>query len=385
MSQRNKTNYPGVYYIEGIRRNGKEPEKIYYIVFRKEGKQYEEKAGRQYEDNMTPAKASRIRAERIEGKRISNRERREQIKRRKEAEKNRWTISRLWQEYKRMNPELKGLCQDENRFTKHIEPRFGSKEPQELNPFEVDKLRIDLGKNHKPATVKNVLELLRRIIRFGKNKHLCNGLPFSIQMPRVDNIKTEDLSHEELQRLLKAINEEENIQIANLMRMALYTGMRRGELFCLQWEDIDFQRGFILIRNPKGGKSQSIPLNDSARDVLSKHPQNDSPYVFPGRNGEQRTDAKRPLRRVCERAGLPKDFRPLHGLRHVYASMLASSGEVDMYTLQKLLTHKSPQMTQRYAHLRDEQLKKASNLVGKLVSENQKSEQTDRVFNIIQN
>ena len=57
----------------------------------------------------------------------------------------------------------------------------------------------------------------------------------------------------------------------------------------------------------------------------------------------------------------------LHGLRHTYASILASSGQVDMYTLQKLLTHKSPQMTQRYAHLRDETLKRASDLIVDLI------------------
>ena len=64
------------------------------------------------------------------------------------------------------------------------------------------------------------------------------------------------------------------------------------------------------------------------------------------------------LSKIKKEAGLPKDFRPLHGLRHHYASMLASSGKVDMYVLQKLLTHKSPLMTQRYAHLRDEALRK---------------------------
>ena len=53
----------------------------------------------------------------------------------------------------------------------------------------------------------------------------------------------------------------------------------------------------------------------------------------------------------------------------MYASMLASSGKVDMYTLQKLLTHKSPSMTMRYAHLRDEVLRGASNLAGKIVGE----------------
>ena len=57
--------------------------------------------------------------------------------------------------------------------------------------------------------------------------------------------------------------------------------------------------------------------------------------------------------------------------------MLASSGKVDMYTLQKLLTHKSPQMTQRYAHLRDETLRRAADLAGELIQEavNSKSEE----------
>ncbi|MBW2142596.1 MAG: tyrosine-type recombinase/integrase, partial [Deltaproteobacteria bacterium] len=73
------------------------------------------------------------------------------------------------------------------------------------------------------------------------------------------------------------------------------------------------------------------------------------------------------VNRIKKRAKLPKDFRPLHGLRHVYASTLASSGQVDLYTLQKLLTHKSPIMTQRYAHLRDETLKRASNLAGEML------------------
>ena len=61
-------------------------------------------------------------------------------------------------------------------------------------------------------------------------------------------------------------------------------------------------------------------------------------------------------------------IRPLHGLRHVFESTLASSGKVDMYTLQKLLTHKSPIMIQNgYAHLRDDALKRASELAGRLI------------------
>lgn len=193
-------------------------------------------------------------------------------------------------------------------------------------------------------------------------------LSFKIKLPKVNNTKTEDLTPEQLRRLWQAIEEEENFQAANLMRLALLTGMRRGELFRLQWEHIDTERGFIRLVDPKGGVDNTIPLSADARNVLEQHPRiGDSPYVFPGRNGQQRVDINKQVNRIKERAGLPKDFRALHGLRHVYASTLASCGKVDMYTLQKLLTHKSPAMTQRYAHLRDEALRSASDLAGALL------------------
>jgi integrase len=93
-----------------------------------------------------------------------------------------------------------------------------------------------------------------------------------------------------------------------------------------------------------------IPLNDSARRVLDGHPRLDgSPFVFPEHNGKQRVEIRKAANRIKRKAVLPKDFRPLHGLRHTYASMLASSGQVDLYILQKLLTHKSADMTQRNA------------------------------------
>ena len=90
-------------------------------------------------------------------------------------------------------------------------------------------------------------------------------------------------------------------------------------------------------------------------------------FVFPGKDGNQRKDFRRIARRVKERAQLPKDFRPIHGLRHNFASRLASSGQVDMYTLQKLLTHDSPLMTQRYAHLADEAMKRAAEIGTKTI------------------
>jgi integrase len=375
--KRIKTNYPGVYYVVGTSTATGKPEKIYYVRYRKDGKLIEEKAGRQFQDDMTPARASRIRSQRIVGKELSNKERREVKKVAVRAEASRWTVDRLWKEYKAQKPDLKGIVTDENRYQNYIKPAFAIKEPKDLSPFDLDGLRLNLLKTKTPGTVKNVLELLRRIVNFGVKKNLCDGLGFTIEMPKVNNLKTEDLTPTQLSNLLEVLDQDPNVQVANLMRLALFTGMRRGELFKLKWNDIDFERGFIFVRDPKGGPDQKIPLNEAARQLLETHPKKESPYVFPGRKGGMRTDVNKAVNRIKNKAGLPKDFRPLHGLRHFFASMLASSGKVDMYTLQKLLTHKSPQMTQRYAHLRDDTLRRAADLAGELIQEavNSKSEE----------
>jgi len=331
---RKKTNYPRVFYRETKRIATPGIEKVFYVVFKKDRKVYEEKVGRQYADDMTRARASGIRGERIEGKCLSRKEIRKEREAQQEAEQSRWTFDRLWQEYQVRNPALKGFVTDSNRYQKHIQTLFGGKEPNSLSTFDIDRLRIKLLKDHSPGTVKNVMELLQRLVNFGVKKQLCEGTKFVIEMPKVNNIKTEDLSPEQLTRLLEEIEKDTNI-----------------------------------IMDPNGGPGQKIPLSGAAREILDNHPRSDnSPFVFPGRDGKRRVDIKKQVDRIKERAGIPKDFRALHGLRHVYASMLASSGQVDLYTLQKLLTHKSPAMTQRYAHLRDETLKSASELAGNLVA-----------------
>ena len=371
MSKRIKTKYTGVYYQEQNRRGKTGTEKVFYIVFRKDGQQHEEKAGKQFQDNMTAAKAAIMRVERIEGKRSSNMERRAEQRRNKAAKANRWTIARLWEEYKTMNQNNKGLVQDQNRYDRYIGPQFGNKEPKNITALEIGQFSSLLLKSKQPATVRNILEILRRITNFGKRNQLCKGLEFEIPMPKIDNIKTEVLSPEQLSRFLRVLDEEPNIPVANMLRLALFTGMRRGEIFALKWKDIDFEQGFIYLRDPKGGKSQSIPLNDEAKRILEPYQKSRNTFVFPGIHGNQRTDAKRAANKIKAKAELPDDFRPFHGLRHTYASLLASSGQVELYTLQKLLTHKSPQMTQRYAHLRDETLKTASNLASQIVSQMQ--------------
>jgi PAS domain S-box-containing protein len=78
--KRHKTQYPGVFYIEGKSAGTRKTERIYYIMYRKDGRKIEERAGRQFKDGMTAATAARIRIECIEGKRLSPGERRKQKK-----------------------------------------------------------------------------------------------------------------------------------------------------------------------------------------------------------------------------------------------------------------------------------------------------------------
>jgi len=366
--KRYKTDYRGVFYRIGDRIGGSGEEKIFYIVFKKGGKVYEEKVGRQYADDMSAAKASRIRAGRIEGRRKSRKEVRNEEKAAKQTEADKMTIDRLWAKYKENKADSKAIDTDEGRYKKYLLSVFGDKEPHELVRLDIDRLRINLLKTLKPQTVKHILGLLKRIVHYGAARQLCPNLSFEVETVKVDNLKTEDLTLEQLKNLLEAIDQSQDIEAANIMRLALYTGMRRGEMFKLKWSDVDYQRGFIHIRDPKGGVSQKIPLNDQARQVLENHPKT-ADNVFVRGDGEPFTDISKRVNPIKQAAGIPSDFRTLHGLRHTYASMLASSGQVDMYTLQKLLTHKSPLMTQRYAHLRDDALRKASSLAGSIIAQ----------------
>lgn len=363
-----KTKYPGVFYRVGKRLGGKGEEQIFYIVFKKDGKVLEEKVGRQYADNMSAAKAAGIRAERMEGRRSSRKEQRQASLAAKEAERARVTIGTLWVRSQEVFPDRDWRA-DASRYTLYLEKAFGAKQPAEILTSDIDALRLQLAREKKsPQTIKHVLALLRRLIRFGVKKGLC-PMPepsrLSFEMPTVDNEKTETLTQSQLKRYLEALDREEDQRAAAFLRLALATGMRKGALLALRWGDIDFEKGFITLRGEaaKKGKTERIPLSSGALSILRTLAPIDSQFVFPGKDGEQRKTFSRIARRVKKNAGLPDDFRPLHGLRHAFASFLASSGQVDLYTLQKLLTHGSPQMTQRYAHLADEALQRAAGVI----------------------
>lgn len=362
--KRTTTKYPGIcYYLRPSKVKPGKQERIYYIYARVNGKLVEERVGGQWQDDMTPARASLVLADRRAGRLKSNKEI-------KAEEAARWTVDRLWAEYLKLNDHKKSIQDDGYRYNKYLAPTFGPMIPSEIDSLSVERFKKKLSKEGKsPQTIRNILELLRRLTNWGSKHATTEPLKFKISMPVANNLKTEFLTDEQIQRLLKACDESSNQLVASIVRLVLHTGMRRGEVLALQWNDVDFKAGTIHIREPKGGKDEAIPMSKGAREVLEAMPMTTSPYVFPGREGGQRKSVNNQLAQIKKAAGLPEDFRILHGLRHTYASLLASSGKVDMYMISRLLTHKDISLVKRYAHHREEALRQATDVASDAIQE----------------
>ena len=159
------------------------------------------------------------------------------------------------------------------------------------------------GKPFAAATIKHQLVIIRRLYNLARKWDLYDGKnPIdSVSMPKLDNQQTEFLTDEELTRLLDTLENWPFKDTVAFIKFALFTGMRRGELFKLQWDDVDFERGIITLRDPKSGKTENIPVSMKALDVL-KALEVTSPFVFPGKDGNQRVDFNGPWQRIRKAA-----------------------------------------------------------------------------------
>ena len=259
---------------------------------------------------------------------------------------------------------LKGRKTDLNRYDIHLEKRFGKRRISSLAIKDIDNLKLEI-KDKAPATVNNVLELLRRLINFGSKRGLCPELEFVIEMKKIDNEVTEYLTAEEMHRFLEVLDSWPQQEAPRMLRLAWLTGMRRGEIFKLKLENIDFEQKIITIKDPKGGKTAHVFMSEPVVKVLElqinyiTQSTSDILYVFPGVGGKQRVDCSA-VDRIKAAAKLPKLFRPFHGLRHHLAVTLASSGEYTIDMIGELLTHKNSAITKRYAKFLPDAKKRAA-------------------------
>jgi integrase len=148
--------------------------------------------------------------------------------------------------------------------------------------------------------------------------------------------------------------------------LTLNTGLRRGEMFSLAWEHVDLHRKTlsVLARHSKGNTTRHIPLNAEALAVLNAiKPKPATGLVFKSPvTGARFDNIKKAWAEVTKAANL-SGLR-WHDLRHDFASQLVMRG-VPLYTVQKLLGHSSPKMTQRYARLAPSALTDAVTLLGR--------------------
>ncbi|HOV88033.1 MAG TPA: tyrosine-type recombinase/integrase, partial [Syntrophobacteraceae bacterium] len=223
------------------------------------------------------------------------------------------TLNDLWDKYL---PWAKGNKRtwrnDLYLYDAHIGPRFGSKPLADITPFLLERMKNEMkrsrnkqGKPFAAATIKHVLVLVRRLFNLAGKWNLYQGAnPVkSVEMPKVDNQVTEFLSDEELSRLLNVLDNWPYDDSAAFVKFALFTGMRRGELFKLTWDAVDFERDMITLAAPKGGKTATLPICREAMDAIRDLPRT-SRFVFPGKGGKQRTDFKGPWGRIRKAAGL---------------------------------------------------------------------------------
>ena len=180
------------------------------------------------------------------------------------------------------------------------------------------------------------------------------------------------LSPRELRRLARALAVAElcgkvTPHMAAAIRLLVLTGARLGEVLALRWEWVDLADGALRLPDSKTG-AKVIHLNSPARAVLAGLPRvNKNPFVIVGgKHGRPLVNLQKPWRRV-RKAALLDEVR-LHDLRHSHASVGVASG-LSLPLIGGLLGHSKPATTARYAHLADDPLKAASELVGRRIAE----------------
>jgi len=225
------------------------------------------------------------------------------------------------------------------------------------------------GKPRTDASVNREMALISHMLTKAVEWGLLESSPFKKGkrlMLKENNHRLRFLTESEIEALLKACEDLKTYSphLRPLVETALLTGMRRGELLGLQWEQI--RNGFIYLTETKSGKGRQIPINDRLHDVfreVRRGNQLKSPYVFCDSQGRRFYEVKRSFASACRRAGI-EDFR-FHDLRHTFASRLVMKG-ASLKAVQELLGHASLAMTMRYAHLSHEHLRDSVNLLNDL-------------------
>jgi integrase len=280
-----------------------------------------------------------------------------------------------------------------------IKPALKNLKVADIAFSDVDDLHRKITKRGAPYVGNRTVAVLSKMfslaIKWGwRSDNPAKGIERNQEQKR-----NHYLSGKELAALTVALAEHRDQQAANIVRLLLLTGARRGEVQAMCWADLDLELG--VWTKPGATTKQKtvhrVPLSVPAMQLLNeirtaaekaaqdkKRPRPMSEYVFPGRGGQgHRLEIKHQWAELCKAAGLVtattvKDAKGqdkvlvkasarLHDLRHTYASVLASAG-LSLPVIGALLGHTQAQTTARYSHLMDDPLRAATERAAAIVT-----------------
>ena len=215
------------------------------------------------------------------------------------------------------------------------------------------------------ATINRYTDWLRHVLNWAiKQKRLRENPVLSIERKPEDEPPITQYSLEQEAKLIEQLNPEE----VDMLRLAILTGMRRGNQFALRKDQVNLGQGVILIPRTKNRRPRIIHLSEETKDILRRQMARylESPWIFPGRRNPQRPLNTRwwystRFKPACQRAGIPVDeIRQLwHCARHTFGSRMASL-QYKEKAIMEAGGWCSSKAAQRYIHLHDEALKEAA-------------------------
>ena len=241
-------------------------------------------------------------------------------------------------------------------------PAFGTRPLDRITPARVRQW-FDRYSRTAPGGANRALDVLQQIMNFAAAcGHVEANPTRGVERNRRPAL-TRFLSREEVARLhgvLDAQTGSDSQQQADIVRLLLLTGCRKGEITGLRWSGV--HDGMLALADAKTGP-RTVPVGSRVRAILDRQPRGESPFVFPSP-----LDPARPRNpgfpfwyRIRREAGI-EDVR-LHDLRHTMASHAVMNG-VPVPVVSRLLGHSNARITLRYAHLADRDIEAAAERVG---------------------
>ena len=246
-------------------------------------------------------------------------------------------------------------------------PAFGSKPLDRIREAAIRRW-FERYSRRAPGNANHCLARLRQLLNFAVacghiERNPADGIEFN-RRPKL----TRFLSREELARLHAALDgqtRQSARQQADIVRLLLLTGCRRGEIMGLRWSEV--REDGLALTDAKTGP-RTVPLSSRARCILDRQPRGRSAFVFPSpRNPTRPRRPSLPLWDRVRKEACIEDVR-LHDLRHTMASHAVMNG-VPVPVVSRLLGHSSVQMTLRYAHLADRDIEAAAERVGAVMAQ----------------